>query len=168
VEGAPDDPSLVPDGRALFVETPTARPVFDFSRSGTLPSLEDSLRRLGLDRVDLVYIHDPDDHYREALEGAYAALHQLRSEEVVKTIGAGTTKTETLVSFAHDADFDVFLVAVRYSLVDTSAGRELLPAYRARGIAVVVGGVFNSGILAAPDATQALITCPQGTTYERA
>ena len=153
VNGAPEDPALVPDGQPLFVETPTVRPVFDFSRSGTLRSLEDSLRRLQLDRVDVVYIHDPEDHYAEALGGAYPALHQLRSEGVVHAIGVGTTKNEPLVSFAHEADFDVFLIAGRYSLLDCSAGRELLPECHALGIEVVVGGVFNSGILAAPDAT---------------
>ena len=164
VKGAPEDPALVPDGQPLFVETPAPRPVFDFSRSGTLRSLEDSLRRLQLDRVDIVYIHDPEDHYGEALEGAYPALHQLRAEGVVKAIGVGTTKNAPLVSFAHDADFDVFLIAGRYSLLDGSAGRELLPECHARGIEVVVGGVFNSGILASPDAAPTFDYLPAQTS----
>jgi D-threo-aldose 1-dehydrogenase len=120
---------------------------FDFSRDGALRSLEESLGRLGLDRVDVALVHDPDDHYDEALAGAFRALQQLRAEGVVRSIGVGMNRTELLRRFALEADPDCFLVAGRWTVLDRSAA-ELLSVCEERGIAVVAGGVFNSGVLA--------------------
>ncbi len=135
----------------IFEGASAAAPVFDFSYDGALRSLESSLERLGLDRVDIALIHDPDDHYDEALAGAYAALARLRSEGVVGAIGVGMNQAEALVRFARDADVDCFLIAGRYTLLDHAALGELLPLCVERGIAVIVGGVFNSGILTGGD-----------------
>lgn len=147
---------LQPSGEnepSLFSGAPPLRPVFDFSYEGTLRSLEASLDRLGLDRVDIVLIHDPDDHFEDALRGAYAALRRLRDEHVVDAIGVGMNQAELLCRFASEGDFDCLLLAGRYTLLDTTAARELLPLCLEREIAVIVGGVFNSGILAGPGAT---------------
>jgi len=126
---------------------------FDFSYDGVMRSFEDSLGRLKLDRVDMLYIHDPDHHHDEALQGAFKALDKLRSEKVVQAIGVGMNHTAPLTQFAKEAPFDMFLVAGRYTLLDQEALAELLPVCQERGISVVVGGVYNSGILANPTAT---------------
>jgi D-threo-aldose 1-dehydrogenase len=144
--GAPPDP------RQPFGGTPPLNPVFDFSYEGALRSLDESLSRLGLDRVDVVHIHDPDQHHDEALNGAYRALDRLRSQGVVGAVGAGMNQSQMLTRFAREADFDCFLIAGRYTLLDQGGLDELLPACHERGIAVIAGGVFNSGILAAPEA----------------
>jgi D-threo-aldose 1-dehydrogenase len=106
---------------------------------------------LQLDRVDVALVHDPDDHYDEALTGAFPALARLRDEGVIRAIGAGMNQTELLCRFAREADPDCFLVAGRYTVLDRSATAELLPLCQERGIAVIAGGVFNSGILAGGD-----------------
>jgi D-threo-aldose 1-dehydrogenase len=121
---------------------------FDFSYDAALRSLEGSLERLGLDRVDIALVHDPDDHYDEALAGAFRALAALREQGVVRAIGVGMNQTALLCRFAREADPDCFLVAGRYTLLDRSADDELLPLCAERGIAVIAGGVFNSGVLA--------------------
>jgi D-threo-aldose 1-dehydrogenase len=121
---------------------------FDFSYDAALRSLDESLERLGLDRVDIALVHDPDDHYEAALAGAFRALRRLRDEGVVRAIGVGMNQTELLVRFAREADPDCFLVAGRWTVLDRSAGDELLPLCAERGIDVIAGGVFNSGILA--------------------
>jgi D-threo-aldose 1-dehydrogenase len=126
------------------------RVVFDFSRDGILRSIDESLERLGLDRIDIVYLHDPDDHWEAAIGEAYPALHRLREEGVVGAIGAGMNQSAMLTRFAREGDFDVFLVAGRYTLLDQDALAELLPTCIERNVAVVIGGVMNSGILAAP------------------
>jgi D-threo-aldose 1-dehydrogenase len=121
---------------------------FDFSHDAALRSLEQSLERLGLDRVDIALVHDPDDHYDEALAGAFRALARLRDEGAVRAIGVGMNQVDVLCRFAREADPDCFLVAGRYTVLDRSAADDLLPLCEDRGIAVIVGGVFNSGILA--------------------
>ena len=123
-------------------------PVFDYSYDGVMRSVEESLNRTGLDRVDILYIHDPDDHYDEALRGAYPALHQLRSEGTVSAIGAGMNQAAMLARFAREGDFDCFLLAGRYTLIDQSGIEVLLPLCEQKGISIVIGGPFNSGILA--------------------
>jgi D-threo-aldose 1-dehydrogenase len=135
----------------LFEGAPSATPVFDFSYDGALHSLEASLERLGLDRVDVALIHDPDDRYEDAVAGAYAALVQLREQGVVRAIGVGMNRAELLARFARETDIDCVLVAGRYTLLDGAALAELLPLCAERGIAVIAGGVFNSGILASDD-----------------
>jgi D-threo-aldose 1-dehydrogenase len=145
---------LLADGGAsdpMFEGAPAASPVFDFSHDGALRSLEASIERLGLDRVDVALIHDPDDHYEEARDGAYRALARLRDEGVVGAIGVGMNQTEALVRFAQETDVDCFLLAGRYTLLDQGALGELLPLCVERGVAVIAGGVFNSGILASDD-----------------
>ena len=130
--------------------TPPVRPIFDYSRDGVLRSLEASLERLHLDRIDIAYIHDPDNHWQQAIGEAYPALERLRSEGVVQAIGVGMNQVSMLERFAREGDFDALLVANRYTLLDQEAMPRLLPLCRERGIAVMLGGVFNSGILAEP------------------
>jgi aryl-alcohol dehydrogenase-like predicted oxidoreductase len=144
---------LVPKGGAPDPSLPSEnnlQPVFDYSRDGVHASLEASLERLGLDRVDITLIHDPDDHFVEAMHDAYPALEELRSAGVVRAIGLGMNQAEMLTRFVSDTDVDCVLVAGRYSLLDNRASRALLPAAAERGIAVLVAGVFNGGILTDP------------------
>jgi D-threo-aldose 1-dehydrogenase len=140
------------DGRenAFYVGTDRVRPVFDYSSDGVVRSIEESLERLGLDRIDIALIHDPDDHWEAAIDGAYPALARLREAGVVGAIGAGMNQSAMLARFAREGDFDVFMVAGRYTLLDQEALADLLPLCRERGISVIVGGVMNSGILADP------------------
>jgi D-threo-aldose 1-dehydrogenase len=126
----------------------THRRVWDFSRDGILRSLEESLRRLGLDAVDIVYLHDPDEHRREVLDTAYPALEELRGQGVVSAIGAGMNQTAMLADFARHTDMDVLMLAGRYTLLEQSALEDLLPICQQRGIGIVAAGVFNSGLLA--------------------
>jgi D-threo-aldose 1-dehydrogenase len=138
------------DGVEGFYGTPALSRVRDYTRDGVRASLEDSLRRLRLDRVDIALIHDPDDFMAQALDSAYPALAELRAEGVVGAIGVGMNSTAPLAWFVSRADLDCVLVAGRYSLLDTSAADVLLPLCAVRGVKVLVGGVFNSGILADP------------------
>jgi D-threo-aldose 1-dehydrogenase len=153
---------LEPDGVAdpMFSGASAARPVFDFSYDGVLRSLEASLERLGLDRVDVALIHDPDAHYKKAVAGAYVALERLRGEGVVGAIGAGMNQSELLARFARETDVDCLLVAGRYTLLDGGALTELLPLCEEKGIAVIAGGVFNSGILASGEGSGAYDYAP--------
>jgi D-threo-aldose 1-dehydrogenase len=123
---------------------------FDFSADGVLRSLEASLERLGVDRIDIALIHDPDDHGEQALREAYPALERLRAEGTIRAIGAGMNQTAMLTRFVTETDVDAVLVAGRYTLLDRSAERDLLPAATRRGVSVIAGGVFNSGLLADP------------------
>jgi D-threo-aldose 1-dehydrogenase len=138
------------DGEDEFYGTPPLTRVRDYSRDGVLRSLEDSLRRLRLDRVDIALIHDPDDQLRQALDEAYPALAELRSAGVVGAVGAGMNSAAPLAWLVSRADLDCVLVAGRYTLLDGSAAGELFPLCQRRGVAVLAGGVFNSGILADP------------------
>jgi D-threo-aldose 1-dehydrogenase len=138
------------DVPSIFRDVPPSAPVFDFSHDGVLRSLESSLERLGRDRVDVLLIHDPDDHWDQARHGAYEALNRLRSEGVVTAIGAGMNQAEMLARFVREVPLDCVLVAGRYTLLDQRALAELLPVCEAAGVAVIVGGVFNSGLLADP------------------
>lgn len=129
---------------------------FDFSADAVHRSIESSLKRLGLDRLDIVLIHDADDHFAEAMAGAYPALHKLREEGVIKAIGAGMNQWEMELRFAQEGEFDCFLLAGRYTLLEQESLAELMPYCEAHGISVIVGGPYNSGLLAsdlAPGAT---------------
>ena len=126
------------------------RAVFDYSGDGVRRSIEESLERLRLDRVDVVYIHDPDDHWGAAINGAYPALHRLREEGVVRAIGAGMNQSAMLARFAREGDFDMFMLAGRYTLLDQEAYAELLPLCIAKGISIAIAGAMNSGVLADP------------------
>src|SRR5438874_8978676 len=117
---------LLRPGSSDWHDAPPLQAYFDFSHDAALRSLEQSLGRLGLDRVDIALVHDPDDHYDEVLAGAYRALARLRDEGVVRAIGVGMNQTELLCRFAREADPDCFLVAGRYTALDRSAADELL------------------------------------------
>ncbi len=142
--GAPPEP-----GQA-FVGTPPVNPMFDFSYDGAMRSVDESLERLQLGRIDILHIHDPDDHYDEALNGAYRALDRLRSDGVIGAVSAGMNQAEMLTRFAREANFDCFLLAGRYTLLEQGALKELLPVCLEKGVAVIAGGVYNSGVLADP------------------
>jgi D-threo-aldose 1-dehydrogenase len=125
---------------------------WDFSGDGVRRSVDESLGRLGLDHIDIAYIHDPDDHVEQALDEAYPALEKLREEGVVGAIGVGMNQSAVPTRFVTETDIDVVLLAGRYTLLDQSGADDLLPAAQERGVAVVLGGVFNSGLLADPRA----------------
>ncbi len=144
------DPSRVDSGVELFKGAPPLKAVFDFSYDGVMRSVEESLQRLGLDRIDILLIHDPDDYFDEAMQGAYPALDKLRREGVIGALGAGMNQVEIPIRFARAADFDCFLIAGRYTLLDQRALPELLPLCVEKNIAIIIGGVYNSGILADP------------------
>jgi len=124
--------------------------VFDFSSDGIIRSLTESLERLNMESVDMVFIHDPDGAADQAINEAYPVLEKLRAEGIVKTIGVGITSNEIPTRFINETDIDVVLIALRYTLLDQSAGQELLPAAARKGVSVIAGGVFNSGILTNP------------------
>ena len=149
--GAPPDPTQVgPDGAYNWKGVPDVNPVFDFSYDGTLRSVEESLERLGLGRIDVLHIHDPDEHYAQALSGACVALEELRSQGVIGAVGVGMNQAPMLARFAREASVDCFLLAGRYTLLDHSALDELLPLCVEREISVIAAGIYNSGILADP------------------
>ena len=131
-----------------FVDLPSLEPIYDYSRDGVLRSIDESLGRLRLDRVDIAMIHDPDDHSEQALDEAFPTLVELRSQGVVGAIGAGMNQWEMLARFAREADPDCFLLAGRYTLLDQSGLDELLPLCVEKDIGIVLGGPYNSGILA--------------------
>ncbi|MEU1005897.1 aldo/keto reductase [Streptomyces tibetensis] len=134
-----------------FAVSDTHRRVWDFSADGVLRSLEASLQRLGLDRVDVALLHDPDDHADQALREAYPALERLRDEGVIGAIGVGMNQCALPARFLRETDIDVVLLAGRYTLLEQQGLAEMLPEAAARGRSVVIGGVFNSGLLIAPE-----------------
>jgi D-threo-aldose 1-dehydrogenase len=140
------------DGRenGAYTDIADRRIVFDYSRDGVRRSIDKSLDRLGLDRVDVALIHDPDDHWDQAIGQAFPALARLRDDGVVGAIGVGMNQAPMLARFAREGDFDVLLLANRYTLLNQEALDEVLPTCVERGIAVMIGGVMNSGILADP------------------
>jgi D-threo-aldose 1-dehydrogenase len=121
----------------------------DYSRDGVLRSLESSLDRLGLDRVDIVYVHDPDEHMEEAIASALPTLAELRESGVVGAIGAGMNHWEPLLRIVKESDVDVVMLAGRWTLLDRSGGPLLAESLK-RGVSVVAAAVFNSGLLARP------------------
>jgi D-threo-aldose 1-dehydrogenase len=128
-------------------------PRFDFSYGAVRTSLESSLERLGLDRVDVLHIHDPDDHFDEALAGTYRALADLKKAGIIGAISAGMNQAPMLARFVResgDPGFDCFMLAGRYTLLDQSGLGELLPLCAERGIGVMAAGVYNSGLLGNP------------------
>lgn len=133
-----------------FAVPATHRRVWDFSADGVLRSLEASLDRLGLDRVDVALLHDPDVHAEQALDEAYPALERLRAEGVVGAIGVGMNQSALPARFLRETDIDVVLLVSRYTLLEQEGLAELLPEATARGRSVLIGGVFNSGLLIDP------------------
>jgi len=143
-----DDHRPAEDGH--YKGTSAERPVYDYSYDGVMRSVEESLDRLGLGHVDILLVHDPDAHYDEAIAGAFRALQQLREDGTVRAIGAGMNQSEMLTRFADAVPVDCFLLAGRYTLLDQGALDSLFPACLARNIGIVLGGIYNSGILADP------------------
>jgi aryl-alcohol dehydrogenase-like predicted oxidoreductase len=138
------------EGAHFFYGTPRLTRVIDFSRSGVKRSVAESCARLGVDRLDIAFVHDPDEHFAEAVGQSLPALAELRNAGVVGAIGVAMNHAGMLAQFVREADIDCVMVAGRWSLLDRSAGEELLPLCLEREVGVLVGGVFNSGILAMP------------------
>ena len=146
----------------FFVDHPPLKSEFDFSADAVRRSLDESLGRLRTDRIDIVYIHDPDEgislqpdfdpygvsHFREAMEQTYPVLDELRSQGVIRAVGAGMNQWQVLADFARAGDFDCFLLAGRYTLLEQTSLEGLLPLCEEKGVRVVIGGPYNSGILA--------------------
>src|SRR3954468_8835360 len=142
-------PNEPPGGRDddLFAVPDDLRRVRDYSRDGVFRSLEDTLERTGLDRVDLLYVHDADHYWRGPSEEAMPALAELRDAGVVGAIGAGMNQSAMLTRFLRETAADVVMLAGRYTLLDQSALDDVLPAATDLGKSVVAVGVFNSGLL---------------------
>lgn len=150
------DPTRTSRDDDMFENLPDMEVRFDFSRDGVLRSIEDSLDRLGLDKIDIVLIHDPDEHFEQAISESFPTLAELRSQGVIGAVGAGMNQWEMLARFANEGDFDCFLLAGRYTLLDFSALTEFMPLCLEKNISVILGGPYNSGILASdlgPDST---------------
>ena len=126
----------------------THRRQWDFSRDGVRRSLEASLTRTGLDRIDIVFLHDPDDHWRQAATEAIPALVELRDQGVIGAVGAGMNQSAMLTRFVQETDIDLVMCAGRFTLLEQGALHDLLPAAQHRGAGVVIAGVYNSGLLA--------------------
>ena len=129
-----------------FAVPATTRRHWDLSAAGVRRSLEESLDRLGLDRVDVVYLHDPENHWQQALDEALPELLRLRDEGVVRAVGAGMNYAEHLTELVTGYDVDVVMCAGRHTLLEQAP--RLLEAAAGRGVGVVVAGVYNSGLLA--------------------
>ena len=146
----------------LFVDAPKLTSYFDYSRDAVLRSIEGSLKRLKTDRLDIVLIHAPDDgkriepgwvpgdraNFDQVMAEAYPALAELREQGVVKAIGLGMNQWQMLADFARAGNFDAFLLAGRYTLIEQESLRELLPLCAERDVRIIIGGPYNSGILA--------------------
>ena len=145
------EPNPQPAGSDLaaggFAVPDTLRRRFDFGAAAVRPSLEGSLERLGLDRIDLVYVHDPDDHVDEALAGALPELIRMRDEGLVAAVGVGMNQWQAPLRMVRETDIDLVMLAGRWTLLDRS-GQPLLDECAARGVAVVAAAPFNSGLLA--------------------
>jgi D-threo-aldose 1-dehydrogenase len=147
------------DGIGKWFNVPARREIYDYSYDGVMRSLEASLERLGLDRVDILYAHDLDvfNHGSQAaldarlaelMAGGYRALIALRDQGVIKAFGAGVNEWQPCHWLLERGDFDLFLLAGRYTLLEQDAQHSFLPLAQARGVGVVIGGPYNSGVLA--------------------
>jgi D-threo-aldose 1-dehydrogenase len=140
-----------PTGAGRTYHFPHEEPMraeFDFSHDGILRSVEDSLERLGLDAIDVLYVHDPQGHWQQVLDESYPAMDRLRREGTVKAIGAGLNFSEVCYLLLRSADFDCFLLAGRYNLLEQHPLAEFFPLCERRGVGIVIGGPLASGILA--------------------
>jgi D-threo-aldose 1-dehydrogenase len=131
-----------------FAVAATHRRVRDYTADGVRRSLEASLERLGVDRVDVVLVHDPDDFWDQASTQAVPALVKLREEGVIGAVGVGMNQAGMLTRFVRETDIDVVMLAGRFTLLDGAGLGELLPEAARRGVGVLAAGVFNSGLLA--------------------
>ncbi|MDX2546226.1 aldo/keto reductase [Streptomyces sp. WI04-05B] len=139
-----------------FVVRDDLRRQWDFSRDGILRSIDDTLRRTGLDRLDIVYLHDPDDHWRQAADEAMPTLAELRDQGVVGAIGAGMNQTPMLTRFLRETPTDIVMLAGRYTLLDQTALDDVLPTAQELHKSVVAVGVFNSGLLSRNHPTEGM------------
>ena len=139
-----------PPDPTIFVDVPPVQPVFDFSRDCVLRSVDASLERLGVDRIDLLHVHDPDDHLDDAESGAFPALVRLRDEGVIRAVGLGTNLVSVAQRFVGRVDLDWLLLAGRCTLLDRSGPAEVFDGCLEHGVCILAAGVFNSGVLAAP------------------
>ena len=149
-------------GIGKFFDTPSRREVYNYSYDGVMRSLEHSLERLGLDRVEILLVHDIDifnhktaaarDAHVETLmaprTGGHAALVKLRDEKVIKAFGAGINEWQVAQTLIERGNLDLFLLAGRYTLLEQEALASFLPLCQRRGVGIVIGGAYNSGILA--------------------
>ena len=125
---------------------PKLEGVFDFSRDAVLRAVEQSLQRLRLERADILLLHVvPPEHYQTAVDEGFPALAELRSQGVVKAIGAGLTPLDLLLRFVREADFDCFLLPNRYTLTEQTAIEEFLPLCQERDISIIIGAPYNNG-----------------------
>ena len=147
-----------PDDIAAFVNALNFGVEFDYSYDGIMRSIEDSYARLGLTKIDIAYVHDigrfthsleMNQRYMAQLEnGGFQALYDLKSSGAIKAWGIGVNEVAACHNVMERADPDCILLAGRHTLLDRSAQADLLPKCRARGVSIIAGGVFNSGILA--------------------
>jgi D-threo-aldose 1-dehydrogenase len=146
-------------GIGKFFDTPARREIYDYSYDGVMRSLEFSFERLGIDRIDILFVHDidifnhetharRDAHIADLMMGGYKALVKLRDEKVIKAFGAGVNEWQVCEILANQGDFDLFLLAGRYTLLEQDSLESMLPLCQKRGIGIVIGGAYNSGILA--------------------
>ena len=148
---APEEIAGKVEGLAPFIGVdPTIFPVFDFSRDGILRSIQESLERLNISSIDIALIHDADDRIDEAIKNSYPVLDELRSQGVIKGIGVGMNICSYATKAVKEMDLDVILIAGRYSLLDQSAQEVLFKECLKKQTGVMVGGVYNSGVLANP------------------
>ena len=148
---APEEIAGKVEGLAPFMGVdPTIFPVFDFSRDGILRSIQESLERLNISSIDIALIHDADDRIDEAIKNSYPVLNELRSQGVIKGIGVGMNICSYATKAVKEMDLDVILIAGRYSLLDQSAQEVLFKECLKKQTGVMVGGVYNSGVLANP------------------
>jgi D-threo-aldose 1-dehydrogenase len=138
----------------VFDVPATHRRRFDFSADGIRRSIEESLERLGLDRIDIAYLHDPDDFGDQAIAEAIPALIELREQGVIGAVGAGMNQSALPAEFIRRTDIDVIMLAGRFTLLEQGALADLLPLAASRGVGIVIAGAYNSGLLAtaSPDA----------------
>lgn len=148
-----DDPAAPSEGEG-FVGTPRRRRVRDYSADGVRRSLEESMQRLGLDRVDLALIHDPEDYLDQAIAEAAPALSALRDEGMIGGYGVGTNFADIALRLVTETDLDHVMIAGRYSLLDRTAADELLPACAERAVNLLAAGVLNSGLLVDPSVAE--------------
>jgi D-threo-aldose 1-dehydrogenase len=138
------------DAEPIWAEPSAVTPAFDFSAAGVRMSYAESLERLGLDRADILHLHDPDDHFEQAVTEALPALAELRAQGRIGAVSAGMNQAGMLADLVRTGYLDCVLLAGRFTLLDQSGADELLPLCASRGVPVIAAGVFNSGLLADP------------------
>jgi len=138
------------DAQQIWAEPTELTPTFDFSAAGVRTSYAESLARLGLDRADILHLHDPDDHFAQAVAEALPALTELRARGLVGAVSAGMNQAGMLADLVRTGELDCVLLAGRFTLLDQSGAEELLPLCADRDVSVIAAGVFNSGLLADP------------------